>query len=121
MNLTGHSLLLPDEQVFSEITGPFELQEMTGVNYKFGTFIATDKRLIWQTKDPLGLKETTVYQYRDLFNVDAAQSLFTFTNDVSIKVKLINKGDKKHFLDTVQHFSMYSPGIRNFHKKDSGE
>jgi hypothetical protein len=109
-------LLSPDEQKYSSITATFELQELTGVNYKFGTFIATDKRLIWYTKYPLGCKETNIYKYRDIIYVDVTQSLFTFSNEVSIKVKLISRGNMKHFLETIKYFSTYIPVIRNYNK-----
>lgn len=111
-----NSLLSSDEQKYSSITATFELQELTGVNYKFGTLIATDKRLIWYTKHPLGLRETNIYKYRDIIDVDVTQSLFTFSNEVSLKVKLINQGDVKHFLETIKYFSTYNPGIRNYYK-----
>ncbi|MDP4086247.1 MAG: hypothetical protein Q8934_16750 [Bacillota bacterium] len=75
MNHASHSLILPDE-VLSKITATFELPGRTGVNYKFGIFIATDKRLTWHTKLPFGLKETNIYRYRDIFHVNVAQSLF---------------------------------------------
>lgn len=111
-----NSLLSLDEQKYSSITATFELQELTGINYKFGILVATEKRLIWYTKHPLGLKETSIYKYRDIINVDVTQSLFTFTNGVSVKVKLINQGNMKHFLDTIKYFSTFIPGIRNYYK-----
>lgn len=114
-------LLSPDEQKYSSITATFELQELTGVNFKFGTLIATDKRLIWYTKYPLGWKETNIYKYRDIIYVDVTQSLITFTNEVSIKVKLINRGNMKHILETIQYFSTYIPGIRNYNKISTAE
>ncbi|MFJ7726143.1 PH domain-containing protein [Neobacillus sp. NPDC097160] len=110
-----NSLLSPDEQKYSSITATFELQELAGVNYKFGTLIATDKRLIWYTKHPLGWRETNIYKYRDIIDVDETQSLITFNNEVSIKVKLINLGNMKHFLKTIKYFSTYIPGIRNYY------
>lgn len=110
------SLLSSDEQEYSSITATFEVQELTGINYKFGTLIATDKRLIWYTNYPLGFKETNIYKYRDIINVDVTQFLFTFSNGVSIKVKLINQGNMMHFLKTIKYFSTYNPGIRNYYK-----
>lgn len=111
-----NSLLSSDEQKYSSITATFEFQELTGINNKFGTLIATDKRLIQYTKHPLGFKETNIYKYRDIISVDVTQSLFTFNNEVSIKVKLINQGNMKHFLETIKYFSTYTPGIRNYCK-----
>ncbi|NWQ44570.1 PH domain-containing protein [Bacillus sp. EB106-08-02-XG196] len=112
-----NSILTPDEQKYSSITATFELQELTGVTYKFATLTATDKRLIRYTKYPLGLKETNIYHYRDIINVDVTQSLFTFINEESIKVQLINQGNMNHFLDTIKYFSTHTPGIRNYYKK----
>lgn len=111
-----NSLQSSDEQKCSHITATFEIQELTGITYKFGTLIATDKRLIWYTKHPLGFKETDIYQYRDIIYVNVAQSFFTFSNDILITVKLINQGDMKHFLETIKYFSTYNPGIRNYCK-----
>jgi len=112
-----NSLLLPQEQILTRIIGTFEMQENTGINYYFGELIATDKRLIWFTKYPFGWKETKIYRYVDIINVDITQSLFTFHNDVSIKLKSINIGNSKQFLETIQYISTYKEGIRNYFMK----
>lgn len=111
-----HSLLTSDEQIYSSITATFEFQEHTGINYQFGTLFATDKRLIWYLKYPLGFKETNIFRYRDIVCVDIDQSLFTFANEVTIRVKSINYGVMNHFFETIQYFSTYIPGIRNYYK-----
>lgn len=115
-----NALLSPSEHIIEEITATFEVKETFGVNYKFGNLIATDKRLILCTKYPLlGLKETTIYHYADLIRIDVANSLFSLNNDVSIVVKLVNKGRANHFLESLKLFSTV-PGIRNFYQNSTG-
>ncbi|MFJ5717939.1 PH domain-containing protein [Neobacillus sp. NPDC093127] len=105
-NLMG-SLLLPGERIKSGITGIFEIDEGAGIHFINGSLMATDTRLIWFSKYPLGQKEIKIYKYVDLNHVDITQTSLSFHNGVTIKGKWISNGNMKEFLDTIKFFSLY--------------
>lgn len=108
------SLLSPDERIMNDITATFEVTENMGIIYKFGDLIATNKKLILYTKYPLlELRDTTIYRYEDVTQVDTAKSLFSFNNSVSFAVKLVNKGNTKLLLEFIKLFSNHTLRARD--------
>lgn len=117
-----NTLLLPGENIIEEITATFEVEGTFGISYKFANLIATNKRLISFTEHPfLSWREVMIYDYNDITRIDIRQTLFSFNHDVSIVVKLVNKGNAQKFLRTIQLFAVYAPGIRNFQQNSSGQ
>lgn len=115
-----NALLSPGEWIMEEITATLEVNGTFGTDYTFGSLIATNERLRLYTKYPFfGVKETAVYHYCELNRIEIGKRLFSFHDDISIVVKLVNKGNVNHFLETIQLYSTV-PGIRNFHQNNSG-
>lgn len=116
-----NTLLSSGEKIIEEITATFEVNGTFGISCEFANLIATNKRLISYTECPLlRSREVIMYDYNDIIRIDVIQSLFSFNNDVSIAIKLVNKGNPEKFLRTIQLFAAYAPGIRNFQQNSSG-
>lgn len=83
------SILFSDETIKGKVRGTFEVNERTGIEYRFGELLATNIRLVLYTRYPFGCAETTVYKYTDIIQVDIRHSLLIFNNDISIKANIV--------------------------------
>ncbi|GIO25511.1 PH domain-containing protein [Ornithinibacillus bavariensis] len=95
------SVLFPGEYIKTKIAGTFEVKEKTGIEYKFGEFLATNKRLIWYTKYPFAHEEVEIHNYSEISRVDIDYSFFTFNSGVSMKIKWASHGDRQFFFENL--------------------
>ena len=100
------SILFSDETIKGRVRGTFEINERTGIEYRFGELLATNRRLVLYTRYPFGCEETKGYKYKDIIEVDIRHSLLMFHNDISIQAKLINDGNDKQLFEQISQLVM---------------
>lgn len=96
-----------DEEILYSVLGAYETKIMGSDSVRNGVFLATNKRLLFYAKKLTGY-DLESFPYSNISSFEASKgfmghSISFFASGNEVKMKWINDGDVKGFMDHLRH------------------